>query len=973
MALKGTSQDQRNVQHLFELRIILLGGRNSGKSLVGNAILNQEEFVIHERTTCLKRKAEVQGRSVTVVDTPGWWCDFSAQDTPELVRREIRHSVCLSLPGPHVFLLVVKTDSVFLEKRRRAVEKHLELFREKVWSHVLVLFTKSKNSENKSFEDHVQASGKPLQWLLKKCRGRFHVLDTQKTCNATQVLELMGKIDKMVAENERLHFEMDVKALQEIEDRKREVELKAHQRLMKIQRQRSTLRVHSSHHHNIRLVLLGAKGSGKSLAGNSILAAGSDLRFTAKKRTTRCLKKTFTMLEREVTVVDTPGWWMNYFTQDSSAFDKQEIVNSVYLCPPGPHAFLLVVRLDRSFTEIYRRAIEEHVELVGEDVWNHSIVLFTFGDWLGDTTIEHYIESEGKALQWLVERCGDRYHVLNNKSLGNKFQTTELLEKIKEMTAGNSVRHFQTDESLFKEIERKRKVHEDMAKLRRENVLRRRESLRAFKNQVRLPSAIRVFLLGGKHSGKTSSACCILGNDGQEADSQKPIRGTVIFNETKVEVIDTTGWTTEYPDNAEFSRKLLHDWVSGSASGICILLLVVNASSSFTRNNLKAAQDHLHVLGGKAWSSTIVLFTNGDWLGDVSVEQYIESEGDALQTLVEKCGNIYQVFNNKIKDNGAQVAELMQKIEEMVIEQVLNSAENQGNIKRPLEHNELRFRGRIQIGEAQTLLRSSSNIHHGEHQMFGISTSSDPRITITDSSPSQNENESLARRSVRLCRTSLPRNFHRGLVVVLNSSEWFHPNESWIGVNRTDGPETGSLAVRHVSPTEQPMNAQRIFRNESQEERFCGPALPYYQSNTPCTAQTAKERAFMDFVQSESLQNLIDQWGDSNIEELEAFIDSYFEMVWQEKCSSMTTIDCESSGINENDRGHLASIDRKLSKLDILEGVQRDLRELMQSIRHCSRMFEELMDRSKETRDPSRPSEATASAESEERGCSDEK
>ncbi|XP_051748101.1 GTPase IMAP family member 8 isoform X2 [Ctenopharyngodon idella] len=721
MALKGTSQDQRNVQHMFELRIILLGGRNSGKSLVGNAILNQEEFILHERTTCLKRKAEVQGRSVTVVDTPGWWCDFSAQDTPELVRREIRHSICLSLPGPHVFLLVVKTDSVFIEKRRRSVEKHLELLGEKVWGHVLVLFSKSKNLGNKSFEDHVQASGKPLQWLLEKCSGRFHVFDTQKTCNASQVMELMGKIDKMVAENERQHFKMDVKALKEIEDRKREVELKAHQRLMKIRKQRSTLKVHSSQHHNIRLVLLGAKGSGKSSTGNSILAAGSDLSFTAKKRTTRCMNKTFTVLGREVTVVDTPGWWMNYFIQDTSAFDKQEIANSVYLCPPGPHAFLLVVRLDRSFTEIYRRAIEEHIEFVSKGVWNHSIVLFTFGDWLSDTTIEQYIESEGKTLQWLVERCGNRYHVLNNKSVGNKFQTAELLEKIEEMTAGNSMRHFQTDESLFKEIEKKRQVQEDRAKLWSENVLRRRESLRALKNQVQLPSAIRVFLLGGKHSGKTSSACCILGNDGQEPDSQKPIRGTIMSNETKVEIIDTPGWTTEYPDIAEFSRNLLHDWVTGSASGICILLLVVNASSSFTLKNLKAAQDHLRVLGGKAWSSTIVLFTNGDWLGDVSVEQYIESEGDALQTLVEKCGNRYQVFNNKIKDNSTQVTELMQKIEEMVLEKMLKSAENQGNIQRPLVHDGLRFRGRIQIGEAQmTLLRSSSNIHHGELSFFTI-------------------------------------------------------------------------------------------------------------------------------------------------------------------------------------------------------------------------------------------------------------
>ncbi|XP_026084283.1 GTPase IMAP family member 8-like [Carassius auratus] len=988
MALKGTSQNQRNVKHLFELRIILLGGRNSGKNLVGNGILNQEEFFLHERTTCLKRKAEVQGRSVIVVDTPGWWCDFSAQDTPELVRREIRHSVSLCHPGPHIFLLVVKTDSVFIEKRRRAVEEHLELLVGAVWNHTIVLFTKGKNAGNKSFEDHVQASGKHLQWLLEKCSGRFHVFDTMETCNATQVMELMGKIDQMLAENERCHFEMDVKTLQETEDKKREVELKAHQRLMNIQKQRS-LKVHSSHQENIRLILLGAKGSGKSSTGNSVLAAGSDLSFTVNKRTTQCMKETFTVAGRQVTVVDTPGWWMNYFTQDSSAFDKEEIVKSVYLCPPGPHAFLLVVRADRSFTETYRRAIEEHIELISKDIWNHSVVLFTFGDWLSDTTIEQYIESEGKALQWLVERCRNCYHVLNNKSLGNNFQITELLEKIEEMTAGS---HFETDESCFKEMKRKQQVEEDSAKIRRENVLRRKQSLRAFKNKVQLPSVIRVFLLGSRHSGKTSSANCILGNDGQEADNQNLMRGTVILNETKVEVMDTPGWTTECPYIAEFRGQLLHDWVSGSDRGIGILLLVVNASSSFTLKNLKAAEYHLCTLGGKAWSSTVVLFTHGDWLGDVNVEQYIESEGDALQTLVEKCGNRYLVFNNKIKDNGTQVTELMQKIEEMMLEQILNNAKNLGNIQRPLVNDKFKFGGKVQIGEMQkTPLRSSTNIHHGdtdiqgEHQMIEISehllpsTSSYPKITTTDSIVPPSENQAVSCRSFRLSnRTSLPRNVHQRLVVVLNTSEWFHPNEPWRGVSRTDAPETGSLAAFSVSTTEQPMNVQRLFRNESQGERFWGPSLPYYHRNTPYTSQTAKEKAFMSFIQSEDLQNLIDQWGDSNIEELEAFIDSYFEMVWQEainepNCSGMTPINSEGLGITENDQGHLASIDRKLSKLDILEGVQRDLQELKQTIKHLSKIFQELKDRTKETHDPTRSSEVTASAESEETGRSDEK
>ncbi|KAI4888853.1 hypothetical protein NFI96_028239 [Prochilodus magdalenae] len=83
-------------------------------------------------------------------------------------------------------------------------------------------------------------------------------------------------------------------------------------------------------------------------------------------------------------------------------------------------------------------------------------------DCLGDTPIEQHIESEGKDLKWLVEKCGNRYHVLNNKNRSDDTQVTELLEKIEEMVAANRGRHFQMDRKILQEVEEKRRAEEMM-------------------------------------------------------------------------------------------------------------------------------------------------------------------------------------------------------------------------------------------------------------------------------------------------------------------------------------------------------------------------------------------------------------------------------------------------------------------------------------------------------------------------------
>uniref|UniRef100_A0A8C4GRH3 AIG1-type G domain-containing protein n=1 Tax=Dicentrarchus labrax TaxID=13489 RepID=A0A8C4GRH3_DICLA len=204
---------------------------------------------------------------------------------------------------------------------------------------------------------------------------------------------------------------------------------------------------------NIRIVLVGAKGSGKTSTLNTILSRESSQQLS---RTAQCRVGKGVVFGRQVTVVDTPGWWRNYFCDESPIFDRREIAFSSSLCPPGPHVFLLVIRVDRAFTDTYRRAAQEHLQLISEHIWSRVIVLFSFGDWLGGTTTEQCIESEGEPLQWLVERCGNRYHVLNNKTKGDGFQVRELIGKIEEMLAGcNNVQHYEIERTVMEQMEGK--------------------------------------------------------------------------------------------------------------------------------------------------------------------------------------------------------------------------------------------------------------------------------------------------------------------------------------------------------------------------------------------------------------------------------------------------------------------------------------------------------------------------------------
>ncbi|XP_069055169.1 uncharacterized protein [Lepisosteus oculatus] len=449
-------------QHLSEIRIVLLGGRWSGKSSAGNTILGREEFDTEgEPQECEKRQGEVAGRQITVVDTPGWDVWLMRND-PQQIRQEIVKIVSLCPPGPHTLLLVINLNS---QTEWRSVKEHLELLSERVWRHTIVLCTWGDRLRDTTIERR----GKELQCLVETCGNRYHVLNNKNRGDRTQVTELLEKIEDMVAGKSDCCYEIEEKDLQEMEEKFRTVGIRRRQRIEKLlhktlgpQRLPKRVRVPAAgtqerqtdshealqHLSEIRIVLLGGRWSGKSSAGNTILGREE---FETKGVTKECVKRQGEVAGRQITVIDTPGWDVWLMRNDPQQI-RQEIVKIVSLCPPGPHTLLLVINLD-SYTDW--GSVKLHLQLLSERVWRHTIVLCTWGDRLRDTTIELHIEGGGKELQWLVEKCGNRYHVLNNKNRGERTQVTELLEKIEDMVAGKSDCCYEIEEKDLQEMEEK--------------------------------------------------------------------------------------------------------------------------------------------------------------------------------------------------------------------------------------------------------------------------------------------------------------------------------------------------------------------------------------------------------------------------------------------------------------------------------------------------------------------------------------